>query len=70
MAPRRMTARLVALCIGANDPLHLARFWANALRWEIGGKTGHEISLLPTDDTTFGIVFRAVGQTSYEGRPG
>jgi Glyoxalase-like domain len=40
-----------------------SRFWANALRWEIGGKTGHEVSLLPTDDTTFGIVFRAVAGT-------
>ena len=26
------TSRLVALCFDANDPLRLARFWADALR--------------------------------------
>ena len=35
-----MTARLVALCFDANDPLRLARFWAEALRWEIDDETG------------------------------
>jgi predicted enzyme related to lactoylglutathione lyase len=57
-----MTARLVALCVDANDPLRLARFWAHALRWEIDGETSHEIGLLPTDDTAFGIVFRPVAE--------
>ena len=34
-----MTSRLVALCFDANDPLRLARFWAEALRWEIDDET-------------------------------
>lgn len=63
MANRRMTARLVALCFDANDPLGLARFWAGALRWEIDGETGDEIGLVPSDDTSFGIVFRPVSES-------
>jgi hypothetical protein len=55
-----MAARLVALCIDANDPLGLARFWAHALRWEVDAGTGEEIVLVPTDDTSFRIVFRPV----------
>ena len=53
-----MTARLVALCFDAHDPLRLARFWAEALRWEIDDETGAEVLLLPTDATTFGLRFR------------
>ena len=62
-----MTARLVALCFDAQDPLGLARFWANALRWEIDTETRDEIGLLPTADTTFRIVFRPVPE-SKDGR--
>jgi catechol 2,3-dioxygenase-like lactoylglutathione lyase family enzyme len=58
-----MTARLVALCVDANEPLGLARFWADALRWEIGGETGDEIGLLPTDGTTLRIVLRPVPES-------
>jgi predicted enzyme related to lactoylglutathione lyase len=58
-----MTARLVALCVDANDPLRLARFWAAALRWVIDGEASEEIGLVPTDGTTFGIVFRPVPET-------
>src|SRR4051812_34032130 len=53
-----MTSRLVALSFDANDPLRLARFWSHALAWEVGGATGDEVTLAPTDGTTFGIVFR------------
>jgi catechol 2,3-dioxygenase-like lactoylglutathione lyase family enzyme len=55
-----MTARLVALCVDANDPLGLARFWAEALRWEIDGETEEGVDLVPTDGTSFGIVFHRV----------
>lgn len=56
-----MTARLVALCIGANDPPRLARFWATALGWELDDEAGDDtIGLRPTDGTTFGIVLRPV----------
>jgi hypothetical protein len=58
-----MRARLVALCVDANDPLGLARFWAHALSWEIDGEASDELGLVPTDDTTFRIVFRPVPET-------
>jgi predicted enzyme related to lactoylglutathione lyase len=54
------TSRLVALCIDANDPLRLARFWADALRWEVDDDTHDEIGLVPTDDTSFRILFLPV----------
>ena len=66
-----MSARveLVALCFEANDPLRLARFWADALRWEVAGDpetepdaepdsgTDAEVGLVPTDGTRFRIRF-------------
>ena len=55
-----MTSRLVALRFGANDPFRLARFWAEALRWEVGDEAVDEIDLVPTDDTRFRIVFSAI----------
>src|SRR5437870_102439 len=61
MTQSGMTSRLVALCFDANDPLRLARFWADALHWEIDDKT-HEIVLVPTDDTRFRIEFQAVSE--------
>ena len=54
-----MTARLVSLCIDANEPSTLARFWAEALRWEIDS-SDDATGLVPTDDTTFGILFEPV----------
>ena len=55
-----MTSRLVALCLDANDPVRLARFWADALHWEIDDDTHDEIGLVPTDDTGFRILFEPV----------
>jgi hypothetical protein len=46
------------LCLDANDPQHLAHFWAAALGWELGDSDG-EVALLPTDDTRFGILFES-----------
>ena len=57
-----MTSRLVAVCIDAEDPLRLARFWAAALRWQVGDESGDEIGLVPTDHTRFGITFVPVRQ--------
>ena len=54
------TPRLVALCFDANDPLRLARFWADALHWELDAETQDEIGLVPTDDTRFRILFLPV----------
>jgi len=53
-------SRLVALCVDANDPRLLARFWAGALRWDIDETDADEIALVPTDGTRFQIVFQAV----------
>ena len=54
------TSRLVALCFDANDPLGLARFWAEALRWEMSAEASDDIGLVPTDGTRFRIRFVAV----------
>jgi len=60
MTQNGMTSRLVALCFDANDPLRLARFWADALHWEIDDEAPDEIGLVPTDDTRFRILFLPV----------
>ena len=55
--PDDMTSRLIALCFDANEPLRLARFWAEALRWEIGDESDDGVELLPTDGTALRIDF-------------
>ena len=52
-----MTIRLDSLCIDANDPHRLARFWAQALRWDVGDETEDEVDLVPTDGTAFTVYF-------------
>ena len=54
-----MTSHLVALCFDANDPLQLALFWAQALRWDID-ETSDEVELVPTDGTSLRILFLPV----------
>ncbi len=55
MAP---TLLLDALSFDAIDPLRLARFWAYALRWEVGEPSSYGmVSLLPTDGTRFSLRF-------------
>ena len=51
-----MTSHLLALCVDANDPLRLARFWAGVLRRELAEQQD-DIALLPSDDTGFRIRF-------------
>ncbi len=53
---------MTALCIDANDPLRLARFWAAALNWEVVDATREEIGLMPTDDTPFPLLFLPVAE--------
>ena len=55
-----MNAQLAALCFDANDPLRLARFWAEALRWDVGDESADVVSLVPTDGTRFQIDFGLV----------
>jgi catechol 2,3-dioxygenase-like lactoylglutathione lyase family enzyme len=52
-----MTSRLVALCVDANDPLLLARFWAGVLGWEMADQPADGSTLQPSDDTGFRIRF-------------
>ncbi len=54
-----MTCRLVAVCVDAQDPLGLARFWAGLLGWEMADDPQDGIALLPSDDTGFRIRFLA-----------
>jgi hypothetical protein len=55
-----MPSQLVALCLDANDPLRLARFWAEALSWEIHHPAGDQVELVPTDGTRLRILFMRV----------
>ena len=52
-----MTVGLVSVTFDANEPLRLARFWADALRWEIVDETSEEVGVLPTDGSRFILVF-------------
>jgi predicted enzyme related to lactoylglutathione lyase len=56
----QVTSRLVALCFDANDPPRLARFWAEALGWNIGDEIDDVVSLVSTDGTRFGVDFALV----------
>ena len=58
-----MPLELVALSVDANDPALLARFWAEALRWEIGEADAEGVTLDPTDGTRFRIDFLPVPET-------
>jgi len=55
-----MRAHLVALSFDAIVPDELARFWAHALRWKIHEADEGGVELVPTDATSFGVVFRPV----------
>ena len=48
-----MAARLDALCLDAQDPALLARFWSGLLGWTIVSEPRGGTALLPDDDTGF-----------------
>ncbi|MGH3474625.1 MAG: VOC family protein [Aeromicrobium sp.] len=52
-----MTSHLIAVTFDANDPLHLAHFWAGVLNREMTQAPGDVVTLLPRDDTGFHIDF-------------
>jgi predicted enzyme related to lactoylglutathione lyase len=54
------TSRLIALAFDANDPLRLARFWADALGWQVDDETDDVVTLVPTDHTQFTLEFGPV----------
>ena len=57
-----MSLLLGALCIDANDPRGLARFWAGVLDRALVGDPADGITLLPGDDTGFRIRFVATAE--------
>ncbi|MEJ7585275.1 MAG: VOC family protein, partial [Acidimicrobiales bacterium] len=56
----KMTVQLVALAFDATAPNELARFWADALRWNIREAGGGGVELVPADATSFRVLFRPV----------
>jgi predicted enzyme related to lactoylglutathione lyase len=50
-----MTTNLVALCIDANDPLRIARFWSGVLDRRLVDEAPEGYGLVPNDDTGFAI---------------
>jgi predicted enzyme related to lactoylglutathione lyase/catechol 2,3-dioxygenase-like lactoylglutathione lyase family enzyme len=48
-----MTSQLSALCLDANDPLLVARFWRSLLGWQMADLAQDGITIQPTDDTGF-----------------
>ncbi len=52
-----MPSQLLALCLDANDPLRVARFWAGVLGWEFADDDQVGVALLPNDDTGFRLRF-------------
>jgi catechol 2,3-dioxygenase-like lactoylglutathione lyase family enzyme len=55
-----MSSRLAALAFDANDPLALARFWAEALGWKVQVEGPDEVALVPADGTRFELEFVSV----------
>jgi catechol 2,3-dioxygenase-like lactoylglutathione lyase family enzyme len=50
-----MTSRLHALCIDADDPARVARFWTGLLGWEPVDDPHDGVALRPGDGTGFGL---------------
>ena len=52
-----MVVGLRALCIDAEEPLRLARFWVGVLGWRPADDLADGVVLLPSDDTGFRLRF-------------
>ena len=50
-------SELIAVTFGAQDPSALARFWATAMRWDVGVERDGCVELIPTDGTRFTLAF-------------
>ena len=57
-----MTGELVALCIDANDPTALARFWAGVLGREVHHDGSGEVVLPPDGDPGFAVRFASTSE--------
>lgn len=56
---RAVAVELLALTIDSSSPKELAQFWARALEWDISELPSGEVELIPTDSTSFGLLFRS-----------
>ena len=56
-----MTLHLVGLAFDAMAPNQLGGFWSQALGWDIREPDGGGVELVPMDDASFHVLFRAVG---------
>ena len=57
-----MACRLVALCIDANDPLRLGRFWAEVLGRRLTDDPSVGVALHSEDETGFAVRFLETGE--------
>jgi predicted enzyme related to lactoylglutathione lyase len=55
----QVTSRIFALCLDANDPAGLARFWSGVLGWQTADDSPDGTDLIPNDDTGFRLRFLA-----------
>lgn len=53
-----MAVELVAVVMDSSSPGELAKFWARALRWDLSTTASRGLELVPTDPTSFRLVFR------------
>lgn len=58
LADCTMKARLVALVFDSKAPDEFAPFWARALGWKVREVDGVGVELVPTDATSFKVLFR------------
>lgn len=61
MAARPTGVHLVALVLDVMAPETVARFWAHALRWRTRDSQGGTVELVPTDETSFGLLLKPGG---------
>ena len=45
--------------VDSASPRELAQFWARALRWDVSNTASGDMELVPTDPTSFHLVFRS-----------
>ena len=54
-----VVVELVALVMDSSSPGRLAQFWERALGWRVNSTAAAEVELLPSDSTSFHLVFRS-----------
>lgn len=57
-----MALKLVSLTWDSIDPARLARFWAAALEWRVAEDSDGEVTVVPTDGTSFTLLFNPTAE--------